>query len=199
MIDERFIFIGALLSLIGGFDYIKSTIKGETKPNRVTWLIWGLAPMIAFFSEISQGVGLQSLMTFMVGFVPLLIFLASFVNKKSYWQLSRLDITCGLLSLGGLVLWQITKVGNLAIIFSLLADLLAGIPTIVKSFHYPETENYKVFFFSGINASITLLTITAWNLAFLAWPLYIFLIDWLQVVLIKYKAGLYLKKKFAVA
>ncbi len=70
-----------------------------------------------------------------------------------------------------------------------MADGLAGLPTIVKSYKNPETENYKVFFFGGISAIITLFTINTWNLAHFGFPLYILLINAIFVLLIKFKIG----------
>ena len=87
MIDERFVFLGALLSLIGNFKYILETVNGRVKPNRVTWFLWALIPFIALAAEIRQGVGLPAVMTFIVGFGPLCNFLASFINKKSFWKI----------------------------------------------------------------------------------------------------------------
>jgi len=105
MIDEKFIIFGAVLSFIGQISYLTNTIGGKVKPNKVTWFFWALIPLVAFAAEIKQGVGLVSLMTFMVGFGPLTIFIASFVNKKSYWKIHPLDIFCGFLSVSGLVMW----------------------------------------------------------------------------------------------
>lgn len=104
MIDERFVIFGALFNLIGGSSYVIATLEGRARPNRVTWFIWAVAPLIAFIAQLTQGVGLRSLMTFMVGFMPLLVFIASFVNKKSYWKLTNFDLFCGFLSLVGLAL-----------------------------------------------------------------------------------------------
>ncbi len=189
MLDEKFVIVRAVLSLIGGSSYIIDTLKGRAKPNKVSWAIWALAPLIAFSAEIKQGVGLQSLMTFMAGFMPLLVFLASFVNKQAYWKISRIDLLCGVLSIGGLVLWQITQVGNIAILFSIIADGLAAIPTIIKSFHEPETESDLIFLMAGISALLTLLTIKIWNFEHYGFPAYIFLICALFFVLIRFKIG----------
>lgn len=189
MIDEKFVIVGAVLNLIGSLSYLKDTIKGKTRPNRVSWFLWAAAPLIAFSAELNHGVGLPALMTFMVGFGPLLIFLGSFVNRKSSWKLTRLDMVCGALSVVGLILWQITGSGNLAILFSILADGLAGIPTIVKSWKEPESENWHVFFFGTVSAAITLLAINTWDFAHYGFPLYIFAICALLVVLIKFKIG----------
>lgn len=189
MLDERFVIFGAALNIIGGASYIIDTLSGKTKPNKVTWAVWAAAPLLAFSAEIKQGVGLQSLMTFMVGFNPLLVFIASFFNKKSQWRIGKLDIICGFLAILGLVLWQMTRIGNLAIFFGILSDGLAGIPTIIKSYKAPETENYKVFLFSGTNALITMATIKVWNFAYYAFPAYIFSICLLLFLLIGFKLG----------
>lgn len=187
MIDQHWIILGVTLNFLGAIGYLIGTVKGNTRPNRVTWFMWALAPLVAFFAEIKQGVGLQSLMTFMVGFSPLLIFIASFVNRNSEWKITKLDIVCGGLSLLGLAFWAITRHGNIAILFAILADGLAAIPTVVKSYRAPETENYWVFLGAMVSAGITLLTITVWNFEHYAFPVYILAICTILFVLIKFK------------
>lgn len=192
MIPEYFVYVGAVISFIGGISYLIDTVKGKVKPNRVTWLLWSIVPLIAFSAEISEGVGLLALMTFMIGFKPLLIFLASFVNKKSVWKLSKLDIFCGVFSLLGIILWYITQEGLIAIVFSLIADFMAAIPTLVKSWLAPETEDHKAFTADAIGIFVTLLTIKTWNFAHYGFPLYIFTIDIILAATIKFQLG----KKF---
>ena len=189
MINQNFIYLGALIFFLGSIGYFIETIQGKVKPNRVSWFLWGLAPMIAFVAQINQGVGAESFLTFMVGFMPLLILLASFINKKSYWKIERLDLICGLLSIIGLILWQITKVGNVAITFSLIADFLAGWPTIVKSYKYPETENYWLYLGNATFAFITLLTIRDWKFENYSFSLYIFIVTLVIAWLVKFKIG----------
>lgn len=189
MIDERFVFLALLFNFIGTFSYLVATIKGKVKPNKMSWFLWALAPLIAFSAEIGQGVGLAAWMTFAVGFSPLLIFLASFVNKKSFWKISNLDLVCGTLSILGIVLWYVTKVGNVAILFSIIADGTAAIPTIVKSYKEPESESYSVFFLASLSALITLLTLKTWDFAHFGFPVYIFFVCSLLTLLIKFKIG----------
>ncbi|MEK7060948.1 MAG: hypothetical protein AAB931_00325, partial [Patescibacteria group bacterium] len=121
MINENFAYLGIIIVSLGGLTYFYKTLKGEVQPNRITWILWALAPLIAFAAQIKQGVGIQSWITFVYGFVPLLVLLASFINKKSYWKITKLDLVFGFLSLVGLILWQITGVGNVAIAFSIMA------------------------------------------------------------------------------
>ena len=189
MIDERFIFFGLMLNFIGTASYLIDTITGKVKPNKVSWFLWALAPMIAFAAEIKQGVGLAAWMTFAVGFSPLLIFLASFINRKSFWKMQQIDLICGALSILGIFLWYITKVGNIAILFSIMADGTAAIPTIIKSYKEPESESYSVFFLAAMSAFITLMTLKTWDFAHYGFPLYILLVCVLITVLVKFKIG----------
>ena len=194
MINENYVILGAFLNLLGTLRYIIDTIQGRARPNRVSWLLWSLAPLLAFSAELSQGVGIISLMTFMAGFMPLLIFIASFVNKKSYWKISRLDIFCGGLSLLGLGLWLVTKQGFYAITFGIMADAFAAIPTLIKSYNDPDSESYLAFAGGGMSAAIALLTIKDWTYAHYGFPIYILLICGTFVLLIRFKLGLRIRR-----
>ena|SRR3989344_5426669 len=189
MINSNWIIVGVGLQFLGGLSYLIDTVKGKIRPNKVSWLLWSIAPLIAFSAEVKQGVGIQSLATFIVGFVPLLVFVASFVNKKASWEIGKLDIVCGVLSIAGLTLWLITKVGNIAIFFSILADGLAAIPTVVKSYKTPESESYPVYFFGIVNAGIALLVISQWNFQHWSFPVYLLAINSILFFLIRFKPG----------
>ncbi len=197
MIDERFIILGAFINFLGAMSYLTSTLRGKTKPNKVTWLMWAAAPMLAFSAEIKQGVGLISLTTFMAGFNPILILLASFVNKKSKWEIGKFDIICGTLSVLGLILWQITKIPNIAILFAITADGLAAIPTVVKSYTNPETENGAAYFVAMISGTIAILTIKTWDFAHYAFPIYIVAICLILFMLIHFRLGPKIQKRFS--
>lgn len=189
MLNQNFVILSVIIVFFGSIGYFIETLQGKVKPNKVSWFLWTISPLIAFFAQLQQGVGIQSLFTFSVGFIPLIIFLASFINKKAYWKIQRFDIICGALALLGLFLWYITKNGNIAILFSILSDFMASLPTIVKSYKAPETENYIAYFSNVISAAITLLTIKVWKFSVYAFPLYLFITTVVITVLIKFRIG----------
>ncbi|HJP80848.1 MAG TPA: hypothetical protein VJ841_00425 [Candidatus Saccharimonadales bacterium] len=194
MINENFVIIGAILNIIGSSSYAWSTLKGTTQPNRISWFLWAVIPMIAFSAQLKEGVGLPALMTFMVGFGPFLIFVASLQNRKAYWKISRLDWWCGGLSILAALLWVITGTGLVAIILSILADFLAGMPTLLKAFSHPESEQPGVFRNGALSALITMLAIQHWTFAASAFSLYIFLVCATLYMLIRFKLGLKLTR-----
>ena len=189
MLNEHFILLGSIITFMGLLTYLRDTIKGNVQPNKVSWLFWAIAPLIAFAAQVQQGVGYHALLAFTLGFGPLLVFAASFINKKAYWKIERFDLFCGAFSLLALILWYTTGVGNIAIMFSIIADVTASLPTIIKAYKEPETESSPAFFAASIGGMITLLTIHAWNFETYGFPLYIFIMMGLIALLIQFKLG----------
>jgi hypothetical protein len=174
---QYIVFLGAVLSLLGSADYIINTIKGKTKPNRVSWLIWAISPIIGTIAAISNGVTWAILPTFMAGFGPLLVFIVSFFNKKSYWKLGGGDYLCGALAIIALILWGVTKDPNVAIFFSIVADLLAAIPTLIKAWRHPETESGLIFILAELNQITGFIAMKEWSFSESAFGVYLFTIN----------------------
>jgi len=173
MLNPDFAIVAALINVFGCATYALDTIKGKTKPNRVGWSLWALAPLVAFAAELAQGVKLQSLVTLSAGLGPLLVLLASFTDKKAYWKIKPFDWYCAALSLTALVLWLLTGKGDIAILFSVCADLLACMPTLIKAYTHPDTESPVAFVAGLIGTIIGLLTIREWTFANYAFPIYL--------------------------
>jgi len=171
------VFIGVLVQLIGIYSYGREVVKGNAKPNRVTWLMWSIAPLIATAAGLASGVSLAVIPVFMSGFGPLIIFILSFTNKKAYWKLEKFDYLCGFFSLLALVLWGITKQPAIAIVFAIASDFIAAIPTLVKSWKYPETETAAPYTTGLINALTSFGAIRMWGFVELAFPIYLVFID----------------------
>lgn len=168
--------------LVAAYVYVRSMLKGSVKPNRASWLLWAIASMISFAAAVSNGAGLAAVPVFMSGFCPLLIFAASFVVKGAHWKLVKLDYACGLLSALALVSWVVTSDPDVAILFAILSDTLASVPTLVKGWQHPESESawtYLVGIFGGLTS---FLAITAWTFSQYAFPAYLVIMSVLLVL-----------------
>jgi hypothetical protein len=87
MLPEYIIFFAIFLNLIGQVFYIKSILKGEARPNLVTWFIWMLAPFIGVFFQLKAGAGLSILPIFMAGFGPLIIIIAALLKRNNFFAM----------------------------------------------------------------------------------------------------------------
>ncbi|MBX4187487.1 MAG: hypothetical protein KW802_04560 [Candidatus Doudnabacteria bacterium] len=169
------VLLGVVVQLYGVFSYIKDTLRGKTKPNKVTWFLWSIAPLIASAAALSSGVRWAVIPVFMSGFGPLLVFIGSFFNKNAYWKLGTLDYICGFFSLLALFLWWFTKEPAIAIIFAILSDGIAAVPTIIKAWSHPETETAAPYATGMFNALTGFAAISVWNFSQYAFPIYLLL------------------------
>jgi hypothetical protein len=189
VINENWIYLGTAIGAAGAAVYLRDTLRGTTQPNRVTWLLWAIAPLLAAAVAINGGAGLRALPTFMVGFMPLLIFIASFHNSASVWKVRRMDYACGLVSVVGTVVWLVTRNGILAVSAAIAADFLAGVPTLMKSWTHPQTETVHSYIGALISMIVLLLTVDHWTFDIVAFPLFVACTATVQSLLVGLEPG----------
>jgi hypothetical protein len=193
MLPEQIIYITILTSIAGYFYYLKDIFVGQTRPNLVSWFLWMLAPFIGVFFQIKAGAGLSALPVFMAGFGPLVIIIISILNKNAYWKITMFDIYCGIFAFLALLLYILTKNLGISILFAILSDGLAAIPTLIKSWKFPETETALVYWVGIFNNALGLLIIKNWTFPIYSFSIYLVLIN-LMIVLSIYRKNLWQKK-----
>jgi hypothetical protein len=197
MLPEYFAYLTIPIGLLGAFFYIKETLLGRRKPNRMTWIFWSIAPLVGVYVAYHSGVALPLLLsTFMAGFSPMLVVIASFFNKNAYWKTTPFDIGCGVLSAIAIIVWITTKNGVASLTFAILADFFAGLPTIIKAWRHSDTESTGPYTSGIFNQIITFLIITNFSYLNLSFPIYFLLVNGVIVLGIKKKhiSGLFRNK-----
>ena len=147
--------LGVAVTFAAGVGYAGDTLRGRVQPNRVTWFVSGVTAWIACAGQVVQGVVLGAVLTFAVAVVPTLIVAASLANRDAYWQTTRLDVVCLALA-GTAVLVLLTSSGDLAIAMGITARCLGGVPTVVKAWRAPRTEQTTVYAAGVFGAVCTL-------------------------------------------
>ncbi len=168
---------GALLNIAGSGVYVVHTLQGRNKPNRMTFFMWTIIPAISVAASFVQGVTWALVPVIFAGLMPLTIFIASFVNPHAYWKLGRLDYLCGAVSVFALVLWWLTDEPNLAILFAIIADAMAGYPTLLKAWQHPDTESWQGYVGAAMSAALAFAVIESWSFAALAFPVYMIVMN----------------------
>ena len=177
MLPEYYAIIGDIIGSLGGYYYLYETIVGKSQPNRITWLLWGIFPMVIFVAQRAQDVEGISWTSFVAGFTPLLIVAASFFNKKAYWKSELRDYYLMAAAIIGTILWYFTNNPNLALLFSLVADILASIPTVIKSYRFPRSESWIAYLISTFGFGICLLSVKTFNFESTAFVAYVVILN----------------------
>jgi len=184
MLPEQFAILTAVISFLAGVSYVLATLRGETKPNRVTFWLLAFISLIIILAQLEENVGWAIVSACASLFNTSLVLIVSYANKQAFWQTKKQDYLFGGIALFGVALWQITDDANLAILFSIIADFFAFLPTIVKSYSNPETENKKSYVMWFVAYGFALLTINDWRFSEYAFPAYLTVANLLLVYLL---------------
>ncbi len=199
MIDPRFVYLAAAISVAGALGYIRDVLAGTTQPNRVTWGLWGVEGVLAFVVEVQQHVGTPALMTLMFGLIPLFIVAASFRHRGGVWRMNAFDWVCGATSLVGLVFWLAIRQSTVALVAFVAADAIAGLPTWRKAWIAPESETGWPFLTGVINTILTLLALQRVTTAGALFPAVILGTDVVIWSMVAFRLGPRFRQRVAVA
>ena len=177
MLPANIIYITIFSTLVGYVFYLKNIFYGQTRPNLVSWFIWMLAPFIGVFFQLKAGAGLSVLPVFLAGFGPLVVIIVSVFRKSSIWKINSLDIFCGALALAALIFYVLTRNLGISIFFAILSDGLAAVPTLIKSWKFPETETVAVYLPGIFNNILGLLIIKNWIFPIYSFGIYFILVN----------------------
>jgi len=179
---EVFAILGAVIVLFCTVPYILDVVKRKTRPNIVTWVIWtvligiGAAALFANHDDnaawLLVGDAVATFAVVIVGF------------KYGTAKLDRFDLVCFIGAIVGVLLWLVFDSPIIAIVATIVIDLVGTIPTVRHSYRHPEEETSITFALGAIATIFTLLSLSEY--AFSAWiyPAYLLCSNGLLFVII---------------
>ncbi|MEI8270090.1 MAG: hypothetical protein WCG45_01860 [bacterium] len=177
MFSEKIIYLAVLLNFIGHILYARSIIKNQAKPNLVSWFFWTVAPFLGVFFQLKAGAGLSYLPILVAGLGSLLIMIVATLTKNGFWKITTFDIYCGIFSLLALIIYIFTHNLGISILFAILSDALASVPTVIKSWKFPETEMWAPYLFPFFSNIVGLMIITEWSFPIYSFGVYFLILD----------------------
>lgn len=186
--------IATLLTAIAYLPYIISILKNKTKPDRTTWSVLFLISIITFLAYRSVGANATLGVAFVNVIGPFIIFILSLKFGEG-WK-NRSDFKYLIFSVIAVVLWQVYESPFVGLLFNLIADFIAFIPTIKKSFSRPWTEDLLTWCIFTIGGILNLFAIEHWQFDIVIYPMYILLAESSVVILLLW-AFLIKNKKFS--
>jgi hypothetical protein len=161
--------LGAVLFLIGDYSYFVDTLKGETKPQRVTWGVAFLLNSIGFANQYASGAS-NSLWLFAAAVIATgAIFIASIF--RGVGGHSKLDILAVTIAILGVALWAVFDSPLMSILSMLVVVAFSVTPTIIKAKKHPESETRIAWLFGSISSLLAAVSVGELNLALLILPI----------------------------
>jgi hypothetical protein len=174
MLPEYFVFISALLASLGGLQYLYLTIRGKVQPNKMSYFFWGVLPCMGFLAQYEQGGGSVIWVTFVIALIPFIILIAATFNPLAYWGITKLDYALGAITVLSIIIWKATDSPEFALVFAIVADFFATIPTIIKSYTHPFSEDWRPYMLNTVGFLIGILAIQKWTFENYSFIVYVF-------------------------
>lgn len=153
--QQSLLVLATILSIVGLTDYVLSILRGKTKPHRTTRVVLFLVSITNLIGALAAHAGWGVLLLSLFFFGRSLI-LAILSLTHGVGGTSRLDITCGIIAVLGVIALVITGNGIWALVFAIVADAVAYIPAIVKTWKLPKTEAPLLYWLEAFAAMLAI-------------------------------------------
>ena len=174
--------LSIILALLTPIIGVISIYKWEYKPQRMTRFLILILTAIIFFSLLMQPITAS---TYLAG-IQLLWSCIYFIASFKYWMggTSKLDISVllGVILIG--IVWCMTNNALVVLMLSLWVDIVAFVPTFVKTWKYPHTESWMFYWcdvLAGLVSLFSLAQIFTFGAIF-SW--YVFFLNLTMVLII---------------
>lgn len=174
--------LAGLIALGGYVPYAFDIVRGRAKPARAARVMFMGLLVVTILQQTSLHSG--TLIAFTAGELVGSVSILVLALKYGVGGLGRLDRVCYGLLIVDVIVWATTGNALLALHLSVLADLIAFTPTLMKTWHDPSSET-AIFFVTGIVAPLLNIMATGrYSYAVLLFPAYLSFINLLETVLI---------------
>ena len=168
--------LSAILVLYSIVPYVRDIFYGTTRPSTITWFLWLFIQTIAIVAQISEGASWSIVVVIVDGLAIFVVFILS-ISGYGYRSLSRFDVLCGFFGVLAIILWQVTGDAIIAIVFAMVADTCAALPTIVKAYKDPWSEHAIAWGFTMTAGLVGLAATERYDAANLLFPAYLAVVN----------------------
>ncbi len=184
--QQTFFYLSIIQGFISQAIGIYAIFKGTYKPQRTTRLIYFLMNILFIGTLIAQGSWDALGFAFAQNLGGAVIFFLSF--KYGVGGYSKVDIITLIGAFISGSTWVLTKNPTLALLMAITTDSIAFMPTLIKIFKFPKTEDWRFYFSDVIGTTFSLLSLKRFNLGDLAYPSYVFLLNVVGTILILWRS-----------
>ena len=173
--------IGTILPLISSAVYVHAIFVKNVRPQRMTRLLMMIISALSF-AALAAARDKPGALLALTSFLPaVVLWILSF--KRGMGGSDPLDYVCLAFCCIGLVLWLASGDSFFGLVLSVAADLIACVPSLVKTARLPHTENASYYFIDTL-AGCVIALVAAPTFSGLLYPLYLAAINGVFVLVI---------------
>lgn len=177
-----FLVLSVVLPIYSTIPYARSIIAGITTPHRTTRLVYLIIGILTTLSLLASGDRIALWISAVSTLQATVLFFLGLKYGVGGW--SKTDMVCLLFAMIGVLAWQKTRDPLLGLYFGIAADFMGTIPTIIKTWWFPKSEEPTFYLLDATAGLCNLLALVSWTVGDFSYPLYLFLINALVALLI---------------
>jgi hypothetical protein len=186
MIYNWHLILGIIAGVIGVasvIPYIRDMLYGTTRPNIVTSLVWTLIQILVVSIQFSEGAS-YSIILPIAQTVSTILVAVLCLKGYGYKEYGWTDKICFGFAIISIILWQGADQPMISLTLLIFADLFGTIPTITKTYKYPQSESRLAWQLAFLASLLSILSTNIFDYNNLAYPVYFLLIDLIILFLI---------------
>lgn len=170
--------VAGILLTLGYARYYYTIVRGDSKPNLVTWFIWTIVGGIIFF----QCKDLGAVDTLWVALSNFIFPLGNFVLtlRSGEFKIQKRDLYCLIVAMVSLVVWKFFDNPLVGLFLCLIADFMAATATLDTVWRDPVGEIHEdrlAWTIGTVALIINLLAIKEWTIQIATQPVYFVLLN----------------------
>jgi hypothetical protein len=151
------------------YPYIRSILRGHTKPHVLSWAIWGVGTLTVFLAQLAGGAGIGAWPIGMSALITIYIALLSW-TQRSDLSITPLDWSCLVVALSAIPIWLITSSPLWAVLILTAVDLVGFGPTVRKAYSKPHEERIWFFLLGGLRNALVVLALERYSPTTIVFP-----------------------------
>jgi hypothetical protein len=159
--------IAVVLTFIAYVPYYRDILRHKTHPHVYSWSLWGLLTVLIVALQIKGGAGPATYVTAAAGVMCMGVVFLSFKHGKR--DITKSDTMVAILSLIAMGFWLVANQPVVSIILVVIADMLAFVPTVRKSWNKPHTETLSLYVTNTLRFSLALIAVKQYTILSSLW------------------------------
>ncbi|MEE9397140.1 MAG: hypothetical protein V3V31_09035 [Methylococcales bacterium] len=170
MVYKEFLSAVAIaLTLIAFFPYIRSILKGKTKPHVFSWIIWGSTTFVVFLAQLADKGGAGAWPIGVSGVITLYVAFLAYINKSDS-TITGTDWLFFVSAMTSFPLWYLTSDPLWAVVILTAIDVIGFGPTIRKAYICPFEEQLTFFVIMVVRNIVSMLALEHYSLTTVLFP-----------------------------
>ncbi len=160
--------IAALFAIVQVVPYVRSILKGKTRPSRTSYGIWAVVDTIGAIGYVNAGATTTAWVMIVLAINAIGIYALSL--KYGMRGHTKVDVPCLIIAGLAVAVWLATNNPALAVYMSALAGFLGYLPTIRKSYLWPHSESTLSWSMYAVAAALNMCALTQLSPAIILLP-----------------------------